>query len=1223
MNHNNKPEGVAAYPTTGKHHQAKSTAIATPSIGVRVYNDNPIVTAEKSTFARNNNSGTCGGVNYSTVTCPDGSVLTLSPDKRHGSPSNIILGRGQYGIPSSASHVSRQACVLRLVKNNNDDKAFTTELVVLGSQPCRVTRGGNAFIVKSIAQIVADGNDTSSSHMIIRDGDVIEPCYRNCSVEEATSKGTYHPFRVSVSAASVGGTSVVLNPNAKWLYNQCSVAKSTMEYPHSTLHLATKILTAIRQHYSSNNESDANAHVQTQPIQDLLFKMIDEGKKRDLTFVFNVASKSYELCKDHEGLTEETLRDVAVACGDVDVDNDGLTPHRDVMGPSNHKNTVAVSYGKSEHTVMDASAFLEASRKIDEAAKYSSSVASNDKVVGSVQFHDESFLETFLEDPTTTTHFFITYYKSLVKNGANKDIINNLLNTFVGAMSPLESNKRRMPTNMERFDDFPLKELLSLLVDRNQMVFGKRVIDGYIWLSCRTLSSGPKLLLSACDPLVILCNALGWNELEDLLVTSVEKLCERGDVIMAVEFCQTVVSKSSTLAGGGNDHRSRVCARMAKVAYGKRFHTNPKDGTDAFIKYYKYNELVHRKFVQNASSKESCRILIGSFVDVMSPPDPENRRVPLIGVKDFPLKELLSLLVEGRNYALGKRMIEGYIWLSSQEVRETNTWNGRVRIVQPRGPTLLVNAEAPLLSLCDALGWNLLEGVLIDAVKKLCTYGSSQDAFTLCRFASTSSGTSGGDGHRSRVYLMMRKAAYATIIASFHNDPTLTANHVILFASKSTETDLKWELINDFVNMMSPTDVTRRRMPLKTPLYDFPLKEILSLLVEGEYFALGKRVIEGYIWLSSQEVRETNTWNGRVEIVTPRGPSLLLKAAAPLVSICNALGWNELEDILVESVDKIFQFAKSDYYYMERAIDLIEKIHPTTRQDNDCSRVCAKMATIACDGLFNGLHAKQGSYPVPTYSKFIRLIADFCPTMAPRFETFAKNLDVEQMLYPLLSNENFRSSASTSDAGKNTLSYLTNHCAQLLHSRVSSDPNIVTAWTVPNAHVCQNASFRGFLENQCKQTFDWQVRKSDHIGFYQELQAFVSSGDITCESHQPWSRAYHFKITKLKTCRVHLNVLSCSCSSSTCERNVTQVPSDCLRDSSKVKRAREEEMLLALKAYLTPEEILGLASQKRKAVDALGDDDDDVVLTGVADVAETVAKRVKAAEDAGEVIEIL
>jgi len=66
-------------------------------------------------------------------------------------------------------------------------------------------------------------------------------------------------------------------------------------------------------------------------------------------------------------------------------------------------------------------------------------------------------------------------------------------------------------------------------------------------------------------------------------------------------------------------------------------------------------------------------------------------------------------------------------------------------------------------------------------------------------------------------------------------------------------------------------------------------------------------------------------------------------------------------------------------------------------------------------------------------------------------------------------------------------------------------------------------------------------------------------------------------------------------------------------------------MLHSLKENLTPEEILVLSSQKRKAVDALGDDDgdDDVVLTGVADVAETVAKRVKAAEAAGEIIEIL
>mmetsp|Transcript_4401 Transcript_4401/g.6749 ORF Transcript_4401/g.6749 Transcript_4401/m.6749 type:complete len:315 (+) Transcript_4401:565-1509(+) len=314
---------------------------------------------------------------------------------------------------------------------------------------------------------------------------------------------------------------------------------------------------------------------------------------------------------------------------------------------------------------------------------------------------------------------------------------------------------------------------------------------------------------------------------------------------------------------------------------------------------------------------------------------------------------------------------------------------------------------------------------------------------------------------------------------------------------------------------------------------------------------------------------------------------------------------------------------------METSLDLIEKIHPAPVGDSDCSRVCVKMATVACDEMFKGLkvlheRVTQGYLILtPLYRKFIRLIANFCPAMAPRFESFMKNVDVDDIVYPILTDEEFRSIASASDVVKNTLRQLTLHYAQLLHTRVSSDPDIVTAWTVPNAQACQNAKFRDFLQSHCKQTFDWQVRKSDHEGLHQEMRALVNAGDVECKSHRP-GNLYHFKITKLKTCRVHLNVLSCSCSSYVNEKKITQEPAECLRHSTNVKRVRDEKMLESLKAfYLTPEEIRGLSSQKRKAVDALGNDADDVVLTGVVGVAETVAKRVKAAEDAGEVIEIL
>jgi len=274
-----------------------------------------------------------------------------------------------------------------------------------------------------------------------------------------------------------------------------------------------------------------------------------------LQFVSDAISK-----KRHEygGLTVDTLRDVAIVSGDyADLKADAV---------------------QSEHTVMDRSAFLEASSAV---AKYSSAEASNIKSVRSANFHDESFLETFLQDPTTAAGAFITCYE-LVKNGANKDIINNLLNTFVDVMSPLGSEKRRAPVNVKRIDDFPLKELLSLFVDNSQMVFGKRVIEGYIWLSCqdilseraerngmlfcnRTSPSGPKLLVSACDPLVSICNALGWNELENVLLESVEMLCKYQNTEVAV----LLVDKIAPATPEGQGHRFRICSKMAKIACDK------------------------------------------------------------------------------------------------------------------------------------------------------------------------------------------------------------------------------------------------------------------------------------------------------------------------------------------------------------------------------------------------------------------------------------------------------------------------------------------------------------------------------------------------------------------------------------------------------------------------------------------------------------------------------
>jgi hypothetical protein len=140
---------------------------------------NPLVTAEKSTATSSNFSF--------SVSCPDGSSITLSPNANDGSKnsSHIILGRGKHGVPSSSAHVSRQACVLRLVENSSNedettstnDKQYSLEMVVLGSQSCRVTRhrgSSSVIFMKSISNIIGSKeSDLSPSTLNVRDGDIM------------------------------------------------------------------------------------------------------------------------------------------------------------------------------------------------------------------------------------------------------------------------------------------------------------------------------------------------------------------------------------------------------------------------------------------------------------------------------------------------------------------------------------------------------------------------------------------------------------------------------------------------------------------------------------------------------------------------------------------------------------------------------------------------------------------------------------------------------------------------------------------------------------------------------------------------------------------------------------------------------------------------------------------------------------------------------------------
>lgn len=864
--------------------------------------------------------------------------------------------------------------------------------------------------------------------------------------------------------------------------------------------------------------------------------------------------------------------------------------------------------GKSEDTdvVMDGSAFAVASKKIDEAAMIV-------PVNGNGDFDKETLRRAFLSCPHSAANFFRHYFRILskktTKTEADKVAGSNLLNKFIDAMSPqdIASTNDAGQKLGQKLDHFPLNKILSLLLDGGHKDLAKRAIEGYIWLSCQKVPngsigflppSGPILLASNDLPLVDICNKIGWADVEDVLVHALEMLCKYqttiSNVFSLVEKIRPANDSDVTT------NFLRVFFRMAEVAYEKSFIVDPEVTAKHFIRF-------HDSIIVSNSSEITVK-LINAFVDAMSPLDQTKRRVPMMEVDNyFPLSSILRILVARKHMALAKRVMEGYVWLSCQKVS-----NGHNSNREPQGPTILAGHwNFSLIEFCDKIGWALLEDVLVDAVQKLYECKNTSKAYKLLEVITSKSSRCDDGSECSLVCARMAKVASSKMLGGFYREPSGTTKFFIAqyknLKKDPKNNELRSKLLNSFVDIIS--DTNSRKLPVSPPDYsEFPLNDALTLLVDDKHMQLGKRVLEGYVWLSCQKPSWTEA----------SGPRKLCTAAVPLTSMCDALGWKEFENVLVDAIEMLCKHRNT-----ELAVLFVDKFVPASSSDLEQIRICSKMVKIACTKMIEELqrtHQFNDPYRLGFYKKLFFLIGNYCDAaVANNFVTLAKQLDVDLMLYPFLTDAVVRSSSS---AGlmKNTLSKLTDYCAEKLSSRVAVDPNVVTAWTITNAHLYRHTKFYKFLENQCKETFDWKIRKSDHKLFQSQLMTLIRAGEIKCESHQHYgSGPYYFKITKLKTCRVSKSSLSCSCGTRIIYVG-TQTPHTCLRESSQSKHRDDKAKLDVIKTFLTPEQ---LASHKRKAGDAFDDDDDDVVLTGVSGVEESVAKRVKAAEDAGEVIEIL
>eukprot|EP00571_Detonula_confervacea_P016925 CAMPEP_0172302644 /NCGR_PEP_ID=MMETSP1058-20130122/4309_1 /TAXON_ID=83371 /ORGANISM="Detonula confervacea, Strain CCMP 353" /LENGTH=407 /DNA_ID=CAMNT_0013013193 /DNA_START=166 /DNA_END=1389 /DNA_ORIENTATION=- len=404
--------------------------------------------------------------------------------------------------------------------------------------------------------------------------------------------------------------------------------------------------------------------------------------------------------------------------------------------------------------------------------------------------------------------------------------------------------------------------------------------------------------------------------------------------------------------------------------------------------------------------------------------------------------------------------------------------------------------------------------------------------------------------------------------------------------------------------------------------------------------------------------------------------------APSLVALCIRAGWNEYGGILVEATEKLCLHGSTDV-----AVALVEKIAAPSSSTSEQSSICARMASIACEKI---LASSSKSTTLDTYKKLVRIIGTYCPSFAQRFTASAKLLDVDSIIYPLVTDNALKAAASNSM--KDSLSVLAIFSAQKLSSRVSNALGDTTIWSIPNANLSQNITYSSFLRSPCKIVLDWKVCKSDHESFFRDLRQLISMGVISAESYQPGGRGlYHFKITKLKARRVpitSIGSLRCSCSGSRYSYSHSSQSHTCLVEQHKatISKYRDDMIKLGVvKALLTLEQQSKLGSRKRSVIScafssanadpspysasaglrnpypssfasaaanpgptfsAIGaqgqlhsqhaakkqktsfdvinllDDDDDIHVEEVLGADQAIAKRIKEAEDKGEVVDI-
>lgn len=162
----------------------------------------------------------------------------------------------------------------------------------------------------------------------------------------------------------------------------------------------------------------------------------------------------------------------------------------------------------------------------------------------------------FAADPTGTANSLIKYRNMLGLTPSHAQPTEKLINTFVDSMSECITTNIIPATSVGLF---PLEPMLDMFICGkydNSGVLAKRVVQGYIWLSCQSIPAqphlssssfvssgaeepkGPTLLLGVAFSLINLCESYSWIEYADDIVGAAEKLCMFGNADTALTLLQ-------------------------------------------------------------------------------------------------------------------------------------------------------------------------------------------------------------------------------------------------------------------------------------------------------------------------------------------------------------------------------------------------------------------------------------------------------------------------------------------------------------------------------------------------------------------------------------------------------------------------------------------------------------------------------------------------------------